>query len=49
MEVRTANKVKAIVSGKSCEERYMPTGAVRPKRNVAANADLGSLKDLHIL
>jgi NhaP-type Na+/H+ and K+/H+ antiporter len=49
IEMRHANKVKAIVSGKSCEERYIPTGAVRPKRNVAVNADLGLLKNLHIV
>jgi hypothetical protein len=49
IEIRHANKVKAIVSGKNCEERYMLTGAVRPKRKVATNADLGLLKDLHIL
>jgi len=49
IEMRYANKVKAIVSGKSCEERYIPTGAVRPKKNVAAKADLGLLKYLHML
>src|SRR5262245_34512304 len=49
IEIRYANKVKAIVSGKNCEERYIPTGAVRPKKNVAANADSGLLKDSHIL
>ena len=32
IEMRHANKVKAIVSGKNCDERYMPTGTVRPKR-----------------
>jgi len=49
IEIRHANKLNAIVSGKSCEERYMPTGTVRPKRKVAANADLGLLKNSHIL
>jgi hypothetical protein len=49
IEMRHANKVKAIVSGKNCEERYMLTGTVRPKRKVATNADRGLLKNLHIL
>ena len=49
IEIRHTNKVKAIVSGKNCEERYMLTGTVRPKRKVALNADLGLLKYLHIL
>ena len=49
IEMRHANKMNAMVSGKSCEERYIPTGAVSPKKNVAANADFGLLKDSHIL
>src|SRR5262245_49975733 len=49
IEIRHANKLNAIVSGKNCEERYIPTGTVRPKRNVMTNADLGLLKNSHIL